>query len=112
MANETPLNIFKTKAFELTTIEQTLYTSTVGFTGIILGAQVSNISSDPATITFILRKNNVDYVMLNQFTVPPNDAAEATTGKLVVEEGATVKAYASHDSRLNIVLSLLETSNE
>jgi len=112
MAEQLPLNQFKTRAVELTDQEQTIYSVTATYTGIILGAQVTNISTEPADVTFILRKNDIDYVMLNAFTVPPNDAAEATTGKLVVEEGSTLKAFASHNDRLNIVLSLLESSNE
>ena len=109
---DVPLNIFRTRAVELTTQEQTIYSGPSDYTGIILGAQVSNISDEPATITFTLRKNDIDYVMLNAFTVPANDAAEATTGKLVVEQGSVIKAFASDNNRLNLVLSLLETSNE
>lgn len=112
MATALPLNTFRTKPVELTTTDSTIYTTPVGLTAIILGAQVSNIGTLPATVTFILRKNSVDYVMLKEFIVPPNDAAEATTGKLVVEEGSSIRAFASANSTLNLVLSLLETSNE
>jgi len=112
MAELLPLNQFKTRAVELTTEEQTVYSVTATYTGIILGAQVSNVSTEPAEVTFVLRKNDIDYVMLNAFTIPPNDAAQATTGKLVVEEGSILKAFASHNNRLNLVLSLLESSNE
>jgi hypothetical protein len=50
--------------------------------------------------------------MLNAFTIPPNDAAEVTTGKLVIEEGASVKAVVSANNSVNFVMSILETSNE
>lgn len=112
MATNLPLNTFKTKAFELTTISQTIYTTPTGSTTIVLGAQASNISNSPVTITFTLRKNNTDYVMLNAFEIPPNDAAEVTTGKLVIEEGSSVKAVVSANSAVNLILSILETSNE
>lgn len=112
MATNLPLNTFKTKAFELTTISQTIYTTPTGLTTIVLGAQASNISNSPVTITFTLRKNNTDYVMLNAFEIPPNDAAEVTTGKLVIEEGSSVKAVVSANSAVNLILSILETSNE
>lgn len=111
MAN-LPLNTFRTKAYELTTSEQTLYTTPTGLTTIVLGAQASNIGNTAATITFTLRKNNTDYVMLNSFEIPPNDAAEVTTGKLVIEESSSVKAVVSANSTINLVLSILETSNE
>lgn len=107
-----PLNTFRTKAFELTTVEQTIYTTPTGVTTIVLGAQASNIGNAPTTITFTLRKNSTDYVMLNAFEIPPNDAAEVTTGKLVIEEGSSVKAVVSANSSINLILSILETSNE
>lgn len=107
-----PLNTFRTKAFELTTSVQTIYTTPTGITTIVLGAQASNIGNTAATITFTLRKNNTDYVMLNAFEIPPNDAAEVTTGKLVIEEGSSVKAVVSTNNTINLVLSILETSNE
>ncbi len=191
MADATPLNIFRTKVVELTTAEQTIYTAPTGYSGIILGAQVTNIANeidnvntaertrdvatittsathtlqigntvvvnisdatyngtvtiasvpstttftyanvdatDPtkasasvtgtvknsnrASITFVLRKNSIDYTMLKEYQIPPNDAAEATTGKLVLEQGSSVKAKASVNSSLNLILSLLETTNE
>jgi len=191
MADATPLNIFRTKVVELTTAEQTIYTAPTGYSGIILGAQVTNIAneidnvsdaertsdvatittsaahtlqigntvvvniaedatyngtvtiasvpstttftysnsgtdtgsgstsvtgtvknSNRASITFVLRKNSIDYTMLREYQIPPNDAAEATTGKLVLEQGSSVKAKASVNSSLNLILSLLETTNE
>lgn len=112
MAVEVPLNTFRTKAFELTTTEQTIYTTPSGLTTIVLGAHASNVGSIATTITFTLTKAGVDYVMLNEFSVPPNDAAEVTTGKLVIEEGATIKAVAGANNSLNLVMSILETSNE
>lgn len=188
MADATPLNIFRTKVVELTTAEQTIYTAPTGYSGIILGAQVTNIAneidnvsnaertsdvatittsaahtlqignivvvniaedatyngtvtilsvpstttftysndgddatasvtgtvknSNRASITFVLRKNSIDYTMLKEYQIPPNDAAEATTGKLVLEQGSSVKAKASVNSSLNLILSLLETTNE
>jgi len=112
LATFVPLNVFKTRAFELTTSEQTVYTTPPGITTIVLGAQASNIGNAAITITFTLRKNNIDYVMLNAFMIPPNDAAEVTTGKLVIEEGASVKAVVSANNSVNLVMSILETSNE
>lgn len=112
MAGALPLNTFRTRAFELTTSEQTIYTTPTGLTTIVLGAQASNISNTAATITFTLVKNATDFIMLKEFAIPPNDAAEVTTGKLVIEEGGSVKAVVSADSSINLVLSILETSNE
>jgi len=51
-------------------------------------------------------------VLLNDFEIPPNDAAEVITSKLVIEENSSVQASAGEDGRLNLAFSILETSNE
>ena len=110
--NNVPLNTFLNKVYELTTSEQTLYTCPANFSAIILGTQASNFGAQAATITFTMTKNSVDYVLLNQFEIPPNDASEVTMGKLILEQGSSVKAVVSANSTINIVLSILESSNE
>ena len=107
-----PLNSFKTKAFELTTDNQTIYETPSGVTTIVLGAQATNIGIDPVTIKFTLVKNSTEFVMLKDFEIPANDACEVTTGKLVIESGASVTASAGANNSVNLVLSILETSNE
>jgi hypothetical protein len=107
-----PLNTFKTRALELTTTEQTIYITPSGLTTIVLGAQASNITTTPVKITFTLRKNNEDFIMLKDFTIPPNDAVEVTTGKLVVEQGSSLRSSVTANASVNLILSILETSNE
>jgi hypothetical protein len=112
MATSTlPLNTFRTQAYQLTTTPQIIYTAPTGYTAIVLGAQAGNYGVADANVTFVLTKNAVSYTLLNAFTVPPNDAASVVTGKLVIETGAYVTAYSSANSTINLVLSLLETSN-
>lgn len=112
MAQNLPLNTFKTFPFILTTVSQTVYTTPTGVTGIVLGARASNYGTTPATITFILTKNSQDYIMLNQYTIPVHDSAELVTGKLILEEGCSLKAFINEDETANLVLSVLESSNE
>jgi len=107
-----PLNSFKTKAFELTIATQTIYETPAGVTTIVLGAQATNIGAVPVTVKFTLVKNATDFVMLKDFEIPINDACEVTTGKLVIESGASITASAGADNSVNLVLSILETSNE
>jgi hypothetical protein len=107
-----PLNTFRTRPFELTTSTQTIYTTPPGFTCIVLGAQASNIGTGPVTITFTLTKNDVDYVLLKAFEIPINDAVDLISGKLVIEQNAYVKAFAGANDSVNLVLSILETTNE
>lgn len=107
-----PLNSFKTKAFELTTATQTIYTTPEDLTTIVLGAQANNISNGPVTVKFTLIKNDTSFVMLKDFEIPVNDACEVTTGKLVLETGSSVTASAGANNSVNLILSILETSNE
>jgi len=107
-----PLNSFKTKAFELTTSTQTIYTTPDALTTIVLGAQATNIGSTPVTVKFTLVKNSTDFVMLKDFEIPVNDACEVITGKLVIETGASITASSGANNSVNLVLSILETSNE
>ena len=107
-----PLNSFKTLVFELTTSTQTIYETPENVTTIVLGAQANNIGDSPVTVRFTLIKNATNFVMLKDFEIPVNDAAEVTTGKLVIETGSSVTASAGADNSVNLVLSVLETSNE
>jgi hypothetical protein len=112
MATALPLNTFRTRPFELTTSTQTIYTTPNSYTCIVLGAQASNIGNQPVTITFVLSKNDIDYVLLKEFEIPVNDAVDIISGKLVIEQNAFVKAFASANNSVNLVLSILETNNE
>lgn len=107
-----PLNTFRTRAFELTTATQTIYTTPTDLTCIILGAQASNFSTQTVTISARLIKNSINYTLLKDFRIPPQDAVEITTGKLVIEEGNSFVAEVSTNSSVDLILSLLETSNE
>lgn len=105
------LNKFKTVTKVLTTGNQNLYTPDAGYTGIILMAQVSNITSSASTAT-VSYYDNVTYTSLIQgFSIPANDSTSATTGKLVVPYGSSVWAQAGANSTMHITLSILETFN-
>jgi hypothetical protein len=51
-------------------------------------------------------------VLLKEFEIPVNDAVDIISGKLVIEQNAFVKAFASANNSVNLVLSILETNNE
>jgi hypothetical protein len=105
------LNVFKTVATELTTSSATIYTAPVGYTAIVLMAQVSNVTSTTKTVTVSHFDGSTETELIKDFSVPGNDAVSATTGKLVLEAGQSVKAVASSNSSLKTVLSILETLN-
>jgi dihydrodipicolinate synthase/N-acetylneuraminate lyase len=111
MAQLVPLNTFKTVTSNITTIPTVLYNTPSEIATIVLMAQVTNVGSSVANITFIHRSNtNVNTELVNKFDIPTNDAATVLTGKLVLETGSSVVAFAGANSILKITLSLLETS--
>jgi hypothetical protein len=105
------LNVFRTVTAELTTTSATLYTAPTGYTSIILMAHASNISATTKTITFSHFKGSTTTELLKDFSIPANDAVSATTGKLVLEAGSSVRALASANTSVKMVLSILETLN-
>lgn len=126
-----PLNSFKTKtkiltAFTSTTATVNAYVAPIGVTSIILMAQVSNISTSNQTVSFVHSRNKpiladaqgqgaqavgVQTYLVNDFEVPPNDAATVLGGKLILEQLDSVKAWASNSGTLQLTLSILETAN-
>jgi hypothetical protein len=105
------LNNFRTVTANVTTNLETIYTAPAGYTGVVLMAQISNVSEETSNVTFVLN-NGSDYELLKQFDVPKNDAISGTVGKLVLETGSSVKISAAANNQLKIVLSLLESANE
>jgi hypothetical protein len=112
MALALPLNTFLSRPVTLTTTEQVVYTTPEGISAIVLSAQASNVTTSPVTISFNFIKNNVSYFLLKEFTILPNDAADLINGKLIVEQGSSLKVVVSAVDSVDLVLSILETSNE
>lgn len=122
-----PLNTFLTKTAVLNTISTTtVYTSPIGVTSIILMAQVSNLTTSTQAVTFVHHRyktilpdaqgfggqpGNTDSVLVNQFLIPPNDAGTPLSGKLIVEQLDSIRAYADSNGSLQLVLSILQTAN-
>lgn len=107
------LNTFKTLTSEITTENEIIYTAPEGKTSIVLLAQIANITESPAEITFIHFDSNLaeQTDLLNKFVIPGNDAASPITGKLVIEEGNSVRAFTNIEDALVITLSVLESLN-
>jgi len=102
-----PLNTFKSVASELTTSEQVLYTVPAQTTAIVLLAQAANVGDETSNVTFLTSESNTELV--KDFSIPVGDAGSLLEGKLVVETGESVSAYASTNNDLKITVSILET---
>jgi hypothetical protein len=123
-----PLNTFKTKTARLTTnTSATVYTAPVGTTAIVLMAQISNLNTNTQLVSFLHHRNrqvladaqgngrqegNIDTYLVKDFAVPDHDAFNPITGKLIIEELDSIRAYASTSSNMQLVLSILESANQ
>ena len=108
----TPLNVFKTVTYEVTTSNAVVYTAPVGFTGIVLMAQAANVASTSTeTISFSHYDTSatLETELLKNFVIPEADAASLLTGKLIIQSGDSVKAVASATSTFKLTLSVLES---
>jgi hypothetical protein len=108
MAN---LNTFRNVTGTLTTSNTTLYTAPITSTSIILMAQVTNITTSSANVSFTLNNVSANTELAYNLTVPPNDAVNVLTGKLVLQNAHSVFASASINNTLKITMSVLETLN-
>jgi hypothetical protein len=134
-----PLNTFKTKTVKLTSstaytswqsgmTTSTVYTAPIGVTAIILMAQVANLTTQTQLVSFIHHRNrrilddaqgnggqagNTDSYLAKNFAIPAGDAAAVLTGKLILEQLDSIRAYGSTSTTdsLQLVLSVLETAN-
>lgn len=109
-----PLNTFKNIPLPVTTTLQTVYTAPLGITSIVLMAQVSNVVSEEATVSFIhysFRTATTTFIV-KDIAVPPNDARTLLGGKLVLETGDQIKVQASENGALQFIASVLETANQ
>ncbi len=105
------LNIFKTVTAQVTSTPTGVYTTPTNYTGIILMAQVANITNSVGLIT-VTHSNGISEInLLKDFAVPGNDAVSATVGKLVLEQGNTLKVSSTTNNTFELTLSILESAN-
>jgi len=122
-----PLNKFLTKTALLSTsTTATVYTAPIGVTAIVLMAQVANLDTNPHAVTFVHHRyktilpdaqgfggqpGNTDSMLVSQYAIPPNDAGTPLSGKLIIEELDSIRAYADTTGTMQLVLSILQTAN-
>jgi hypothetical protein len=106
------LNVFKTVTHVVTTTSSTIYTAPASYTGIVLLAQITNISNTFAAVTFSTVNNGIETELLKSLQIPANDAISGITGRLIIPTGSSIKISSSANNQLKITLSILETANE
>ena len=105
------LNRFQTETLEITNSVQTAYTAPTGYTAIILYAHVTNIGTTAETFTMSHVRSSTTTEIIKNASVPPSDAFVPLDGKLVLETNDSIKIFASTNSSLKLILSILETAN-
>jgi len=105
------LNVFQTVTAVVSTSATEIYTAPVGYTGVVLLAQVANIGATDEDVTFVHRRSGTDTEILKQFPIGSNDTANLLAGKLVLEAGDKLVLSGSDASNLKFIASILETLN-
>jgi hypothetical protein len=105
------LNVFQTVTAVVSTSPTVVYTAPVGYTGVVLLAQVANIGASSQDITLVHRRSSTDTEMLKNFPIAASDTANLLAGKLVLESGDRLVLSGSNATDLKFIASILETLN-
>lgn len=115
------LNVFQTVTKALDTSEEEVYEAPVGYTGVFLLAQVTNIGGVSEDITVLHRRTvggiEVDTELMQNYPISATDTLNLFTGKLILESGDRLVLFASNNAgvlvrtNLKFVGSILETLN-
>ena len=105
------VNVFRTYTETVGLTTSVFYTAPVGYTGVVLLAQVTNRGSSTHTMSFGYRRSGNDTEIIKDLAVPTSDTANLLSGKLVVESGDSLTIVGSNATDLKFLSSILETSN-
>ena len=109
------LNVFRTITKIATTSPVGIYTAPIGYTGVVLLSQVTNIEDVPHTVSFSHQRTTagiaVTTEILRDFVIPGNDSANLLAGKLVLEEKDVLVLSANTSTGIKFIGSILETLN-
>lgn len=108
-----PLNVFKTITKVAETNPVGIYTAPVGYSSVILLAQVTNVGNNTQTVSFFHERTAsgiaVTTEILKNFPVPSSDTANLLAGKLVLETGDKIVLSSSSATDIKFIGSILET---
>jgi len=105
-------NVFQTVTAVVSTSPTVVYTAPSGYSGVVLLAQVTNISTTTSyDVSFTHRRSSTDTELIKEYPISAKDSANLLTGKLVMEAGDKLVLSGSNGTNLKFVLSILETLN-
>jgi hypothetical protein len=103
------LNLFRTTLVDITNTITTVYTPPRGYSTVVLLAQVSNKGVDTIQISASILRSSVSTSLINNYSIPADDAASILTGRLILTYGDELQLSASDNTSGQLVLSYLET---
>jgi len=111
------VNSFRTVTKVVGISTEEIYRAPVGFVGVFLLAQCSNISAGTQSISFYHNRNvsgfgTVTTEIVRNFAIPGNDTVNLLPGKLVLETDDFITINGSSATNLKFLTSILETSNQ
>jgi hypothetical protein len=109
------LNVFQTVTSVVNTSPVGIYTAPIGYTGVVLLAQVANIGTYSQDVSLSHQRSvagiAVTTEMLKQYPIAGSDTVNLLSGKLVLESGDSLVLYGSDGTTLKFIGSILETLN-
>jgi hypothetical protein len=115
------LNVFQTVTKVLQISQQEVYIAPIGYTGVFLLAQVTNVGDVSEDITVLHRRivsgSPLDTELMKNYPVSGKDTLNLFSGKLILESGDRLVISSSNNAgigsgtNLKFVGSILETLN-
>lgn len=109
------LNVFQTITAVVSTSPTIVYSAPVGYTGVVLLAQVANIGATSYDVSLSHQRSVVGVAvtteMLKEYPISAKDTANLLAGKLVLESGDKLVLSGSNGTNLKFIGSILETLN-
>jgi hypothetical protein len=106
-----PLNVYQTYTGFVSTTPTIVYTAPIGYTGVILLAQVANVGNNTEQITFSYIKESYTNEIVPNSPVASEDVIKLFSGKLLVLGGDSLELSGTNENNLKYTISILETLN-
>jgi hypothetical protein len=106
------LNIFKTVTANITTTPTSVYSVPIGYSTVVLMAQITNIGNSTINISAnLVRAGNAGPTtsLISGAQIPTNDAISVLTGRLIMNYTDNFQVSASANNSSQLTLSVLET---
>ena len=104
------LNVFKTVLANVTTSSSTVYSTPLGYSTVVLMAQISNINvANTITVSANVVRSGDTTALVKNSQVPVADAISVLTGRLILNYGDSFQISTNENDSAQLTLSLLET---